>query len=75
MPHSHVSVPLLSTAHLSLRFKFFSFRVDSYFVSYVMQKMFLQIAQVIDDPQDDDDDFDLQKCQRLLADQDTDDAL
>ncbi len=39
--------------------------------------MFLQTAQVIDDPQDDDDEFDLQQCQcqRLLADQDTDDAL
>jgi hypothetical protein len=40
-----------------------------------MQKMFLQTAQVMDGPQDDDDDFDSQQCQQLLADQDTHDAL
>ena len=38
-------------------------------------KKFLQAAQVIDGPEDDDDEFDLQQFQRLLADQDTDDAL
>ena len=38
-------------------------------------KMFLQTAQVIDGPEDDDDEFDSQQFQQLPADQDTDDAL